>query len=73
MITSPTGHVYLSYRHVYTEPLRLQPAPKQTVMQDESDFDAEKATSKLRAAKSFLTGIGPSSAHSDDDSGPPPF
>jgi hypothetical protein len=71
IITSPTGHVYLSYRHVYTEPIRKHPAPKQPVPQEEQDSGAEQGPSKLRPTKDYLTGTG--TTQSDDDSGPPPF
>jgi hypothetical protein len=72
IITSPTGHVYLSHRHVYTEPIRRNPAPKPPVAQEQSEPGTEQGPSKLRANKDYLTGTD-STAQSDDDSGPPPF
>jgi hypothetical protein len=72
IITSPTGHVYLSYRHVYTEPTRSHPTPKNPVPQDVSEQDTEQGPSKLRPTKDYLTGTG-STTQPGDDSGPPPF
>jgi hypothetical protein len=63
----------LSYRHVYTEPVRRHPAPKLFPLQAEWDTGTEPGPSKLRANKDYLTGTGPTSAPPDDDAGPPPF
>jgi hypothetical protein len=71
IITSPTGHVYLSYRHVYTEPTGKRPSRKHVVPEDVSESTAENGPSKLRPTKDYLTGTG--TTHHDDEDGPPPF
>jgi len=66
VMISPTGHVYLSYPHVYTDPVQAPSAPSST---RDADPSLKPSAEQLDSG-----GGRPTSAHAPpNDPGPPPF